>query len=116
MICRTNEVMEKEYRIKKGSDGVKERITEGRKSSAYTVPARIPLDLHLISFGDIMRYFDILKYMDIDGLTVVLESNQNVTLKTDTPILSSHAAYLPSWSMQPKHLACVDETDKIRYG
>jgi len=58
-----------------------------------------------------MRYSDILKYMDIDGLTVVLQSNQNVTLRTDTRILPSHAAYLPSWSMQPKHLASVDGTD-----
>lgn len=68
-------MMEKEYRIKKGIDGVQKRINEGRKSGANIVPARIPLDLHLISFSDIVRYSDILKYMDIDGLTLVLESN-----------------------------------------
>ena len=109
-------MMEKEYRIKKGKDGVQERINEGRKSSANTVPARIQLDLHLISFSDKMRYFDILKYTDKNGLTAVLGSNHNVTLKTDTLIRSSHATCLPSWSIRPRHIACVDGTDKICSG
>jgi len=63
-----------------------------------------------------MRYSDILRYIDKDSLTVVLGSNHNVTIKTDTRIPSSHAAYLPSWSMRPKHIACVDGTDKICCG
>jgi hypothetical protein len=47
--------MEKEYRIKNGSGGVKKRIHEGMKSSANTIHARINLDLHLISSSDLMR-------------------------------------------------------------
>jgi hypothetical protein len=110
--------MEKEYRIKKGSDEVQKQINEGRKSIANTIPARIHLDLHLISFSDKMRYSDILKYTDKGGLTVVLGSNHNVTLKTDTRIPSSHATYLPSWSIRPKHtcIAFVEGTDKICCG
>ena len=71
------------------------------------------LDLHLTSFSDTVRYSDILKYTDKDGLTVVLGSNHNVTLKTDTRIPSSHATYLPSWSVRAKYLAFFDGTDKI---
>jgi len=63
-----------------------------------------------------MRYSDILKYTDIDGLSVVLGSIHNVTLKTDRHILSSHAAYLPSLSIQPKHTACVDGTEETCCG
>lgn len=109
-------MVEKEYRIKKGSDEVQKRINEGRESSANTVRARIPFDLHLISFRDIMRYSDILKQTDIDGLSVVLGSIHNATLQTDRHMLSSHAAYLPSWSIQPKHKACVDGTEKTCCG
>jgi hypothetical protein len=51
--------MEKECRIKDGSDGVKKRIQEEMKSSANTIHARINLDLHLISSSNITRYSDI---------------------------------------------------------
>lgn len=63
-----------------------------------------------------MRYSDILKFIDKDGLTVVLGSNHNITMKTNNLIQSSHAAYLTSWSIRPKHIPCVDGTDKICCG
>jgi len=41
-----------------------------------------------------MRYSDIPKYTDKDDLSVVLGSNHNVSLKTDTRIPSSRATYM----------------------
>ena len=90
-ICRTIEGLEKGHTIKKGRDRIEKWINEGRKSSANTIPKRINLDKQLISSGDIMKYYDILKYTDKGGLTFVLRSNINVTLKSDNRIPSTHA-------------------------
>jgi hypothetical protein len=48
--------MEKEYRIKKGSDGVQKRINEGRKNSANTIPAKYIFGLTL---DKLQRYNEI---------------------------------------------------------